>query len=211
MPVSCTGIIGPNGAGKTTLFNLISGFARPTSGTIRFRGENIEPGRAHRNARRGLGRTFQTVRVFGELPVLDNLRVADFLASCPGGGLFEDRAAEALEFVGMSRLADHDAGTLSYGQQKLVELAMVLINRPQLILLDEPVAGVSPALVQQIAGVLRGLVERGLTLVVVEHNVPFVSEVCDRVLVMANGRKLTEGNGREVQKDPRVLEAFLGG
>lgn len=205
------GIIGPNGAGKTTLFNLISGFARPTAGTVEYRGKPLRSGRAHLIARAGIGRTFQTVRVFGELTVQDNLRVADHLATTPGQGNFPERLAETLEFVGMSRFVDDEAGFLSYGQQKLIELAMVLINRPTIILLDEPVAGVNPVMIQQIADVLNRLRARGLTLVLVEHNVPFVTELCDKIIVMTNGRKLMEGSGAEVQADKRVLEAFLGG
>lgn len=208
---SSVGIIGPNGAGKTTLFNLISGFVKPTTGTVFFRGKTLASERAHWIARAGIGRTFQTVRVFDELSVLDNLAVADFLATVPGAGHFPERAQEVLEFVAMSHFAGHQAGDLSYGQKKLVELAMVLINRPSIILLDEPVAGVNPVLIHQIADVLRRLQAQGLTLVVVEHNVPFVTDICDTVIVMANGQKLVEGTGAEVQEDTRVLEAFLGG
>lgn len=208
---SSVGIIGPNGAGKTTLFNLISGFVRPTNGTVFFRGKTLASKRAHWIARTGIGRTFQTVRVFDELSVLDNLAVADFLASVPGAGHFPERAREVLDFVAMPHFAGHHAGDLSYGQKKLVELAMVLINRPAIILLDEPVAGVNPVLIQQISDVLRRLQAQGLTLVIVEHNVPFVTDICDTVIVMANGQKLVEGTGAEVQEDKRVLEAFLGG
>ena len=205
------GIIGPNGAGKTTLFNLISGFTRPTAGTVSYKGRRIDGGRAHLIARAGVGRTFQTVKIFSELSVLENLEVSDFLSAVPGRERFADRATEVLDFVQMTRFAGHEAGTLSYGQQKLVEIAMVLINRPSLILFDEPVAGVNPVLIGQIADMLRRLKARGQTVVVVEHNVPFVTEICDEIIVMANGRKLMTGSGSEIQQDPRVLEAFLGG
>lgn len=210
-PGTTFGVIGPNGAGKTSLFNIVSGFMKQTSGEVIFDGVPLPPGQGHKAAQRGIGRTFQTVKVFRELSVLENLQVADSLSKRSGQGSFADRAEDALRLVGMERFAGYLAGNMSYGQQKLVEIAMVLINRPRLILLDEPVSGVNPVVIAQITEVLKELRRRGLTLLLVEHNVPFVTDLCDRVLVMAAGARLTEGTPEEVQKDPRVLEAFLGG
>jgi ABC-type branched-subunit amino acid transport system ATPase component len=207
---SALGIIGPNGAGKTTLFNLLSGFETADTGTIHFKGHSVERVPPHRIARLGIGRTFQSVRVFGALSVQENLRIAHLYAPPADAGSFDQRAAEILDFVGLARHADATAGRMSYGQRKLLELGMVLMTKPSLILLDEPVAGVNPALIEEIAKVLEALVERGQTLLVVEHNVPFVTRVCREIIVMANGRLLVQGTGAEIQRDPRVLEAFLG-
>ena len=209
-PGNALGIIGPNGAGKTTLFNLLSGFETADSGVIRFRGHTIQGAPPHRIARLGIGRTFQSVRVFGTLSVLENLRIAHFYAPSAEAGAFDDRVADIIDFVGLARHADATAGRLSYGQRKLVELGMVLMARPSLILLDEPVAGVNPALIEEIAKLLGMLIELGQTLLIVEHNIPFVTRVCGEILVMANGGLLVHGTGAEIQRDPRVLEAFLG-
>ena len=209
-PGNALGIIGPNGAGKTTLFNLLSGFETADSGVIRFQGHTIQGAPPHRIARLGIGRTFQSVRVFGTLSVLENLRIAHLYAPNAGAGVFDDRFADIIEFVGLVRHADATAGRLSYGQRKLVELGMVLMAKPSLILLDEPVAGVNPALIEEIAKLLGMLIERGQTLLIVEHNIPFVTRVCGEVLVMANGGRLAHGTGAQIQRDPRVLEAFLG-
>ena len=210
VPGNALGIIGPNGAGKTTLFNLLSGFETADSGVIRFQGHTIQGAPPHRIARLGIGRTFQSVRVFGTLSVLENLRIAHLYAPSAEAGAFDDRFADIIDFVGLARHADATAGRLSYGQRKLVELGMVLMAKPSLILLDEPVAGVNPALIEEIAKLLGMLIERGQTLLIVEHNIPFVTRVCGEILVMANGGLLVHGTGAEIQRDPRVLEAFLG-
>jgi len=205
-----TGLIGPNGAGKTTVFNLLSGVERPDAGQVLFEGRRIDGLSASRVSRLGLGRTFQSVRVFGDMSVHENLRVADMngaKAGAPGGA---SRIAEALQLVDMDMHAHASAGLLSYGQRKLVELAMVLVQAPKLILLDEPVAGVNPVLVDKIGDILSRLASAGHTLLVVEHNIPFVTRLCSRVIVMANGGILAQGSAQEIQKDARVLEAFLG-
>jgi ABC-type branched-subunit amino acid transport system ATPase component len=207
---SALGIIGPNGAGKTTLFNLLSGFETADTGTIRFEGHSVERAPPHRIAQLGIGRTFQSVRVFGALSVRDNLRIAHLYAPRPDAGSFDQRATEILDFVGLAQHTDATAGRMSYGQRKLVELGMVLMTKPSLILLDEPVAGVNPTVIEEIAELLEALVERGQTLLVVEHNIPFITQVCREIVVMANGGLLVHGTGAEVQRDPRVLEAFLG-
>jgi branched-chain amino acid transport system ATP-binding protein len=204
------GLIGPNGAGKTTLFNLLSGFEISDSGTIRFAGHAIERGLPHNTARLGIGRTFQSVRVFASMSVRENLRVAHMYGRKANERGFEERAAEILAFVSLTQHSESIAGSLSYGQRKLVELGMVLITDPMLILLDEPVAGVNPAMTNEIARLLQELVGRGLTLLVVEHNLPFVTRVCADIIVMANGGLLMRGSGADIQRDPRVLEAFLG-
>ena len=208
---AATGLIGPNGAGKTTLFNLLSGIDRPDAGEVRYQRERIDQLPAHRVTRLGIGRTFQSVRVFGDMTVRENLQVADMSGAqgrVPG---VERRIGEALDFVDMSPHVHAHAGLLSYGQRKLIELAMVLVQAPRLILLDEPVAGVNPVLTEKIGRILADLVRRGQTLLVVEHNVPFVTHLCERVIVMANGGVLADGSPEAIQQDSRVLEAFLGG
>ena len=210
-PRAITGLIGPNGAGKTTVFNLLSGIDRPDAGQVIFEGHRIDGLSASRISGLGIGRTFQSVRVFGDMSVRENLRVADMNGAKRAAPGAEARVASALEFVDMGAHRDAVAGLLSYGQRKLVELAMVLVQAPKLILLDEPVAGVNPVLVDKIGRILMKLAERGQTLLVVEHNIPFIARLCQRIIVMANGSILTEGSADEVQKDARVLEAFLGG
>ncbi len=210
-PRAVTGLIGPNGAGKTTVFNLLSGIDRPDAGRVSFEGRRIDGLSASRIGALGIGRTFQSVRVFGDMTVDENLRVADLNGARRGAPGADERIAAALDFVDMSAHRNATAGLLSYGQRKLVELAMVLVQEPKLILLDEPVAGVNPVLVDKIAGILARLSERGQTLLVVEHNIPFVTRLCQRVIVMANGSILTEGSAEEIRRDERVLEAFLGG
>jgi ABC-type branched-subunit amino acid transport system ATPase component len=207
---TAVGVIGPNGAGKTTLFNLLSGFEIADSGRICFVGQSIERALPHRTARLGMGRTFQSVRVFAAMTVRENLRVAHMHGRAERSGDFEERANEILAFIGLTPHANSMAGSLSYGQRKLLEIAMVLITDPLLILLDEPVAGVNPGLIEEIERLLRQLVGRGLTLLVVEHNLAFIARVCADVIVMANGAVLTRGSGAEIQGNPRVLEAFLG-
>jgi ABC-type branched-subunit amino acid transport system ATPase component len=205
-----TGLIGPNGAGKTTLFNLLSGVDRADSGRVAFHGQRIDRLSATRVNRLGIGRTFQSVRVFGDMSVRENLRIAELngaQANSPGSA---SRIGEALDFVDMAPHVDATAGLLSYGQRKLVELAMVLVQAPKLILLDEPVAGVNPMLVEKIGDILSRLARAGQTLLVVEHNIPFVTKLCRRVIVMANGGILAQGSAAEIQNDARVLEAFLG-
>jgi ABC-type branched-subunit amino acid transport system ATPase component/ABC-type branched-subunit amino acid transport system permease subunit len=213
---SITALIGPNGSGKTTAFNLIGGTMTPTAGTVSFDGERIDRLSAFRRAHRGLGRTFQITRLFREMTVLENV-VAPLRSFSVGqlnaGAVRGDEAARAeelLTFVGMERFRDQKAGALSYGQQKLVELAQVLMLDPKLILLDEPAGGINPTLIARMGEMIRTLNRQGTTFLIVEHNMPFVLGLCDPVLVLARGTCICEGTPDTVQKDPRVLDAYLG-
>ena len=213
---SVTGLIGPNGSGKTTLFNLVTGAVRLGAGEIWFRGERIDRLPPWRRAHRGLGRTFQVTRLFAGMTVLENV-VAPLpqfrwrtLAADAVTGPEAARARELLDFVGLARFGDQAAGTLSYGQQKLVELAQVLMLEPRLILLDEPGGGVNPSLVERIAGIVRELNRQGITFLIVEHNIPLVLQLCDPVAVLSAGRLIAQGPPDLVRSDPEVLEAYLG-
>ncbi|RLA82640.1 MAG: ABC transporter ATP-binding protein [Deltaproteobacteria bacterium] len=221
-----TGLIGPNGAGKTTLFNLITGFHRPDGGEIYFCGERIDGLPPHEVFRRGLYRTFQIPRGFPQMTVLENLMVM------PPGQLGEriwapwfrpkavkqqeaalkERALEVLEFVDLIDLRDEFAANLSGGQRKLLELARVMMVNPKMVLLDEPGAGVNPTLMRKLVGYIERLCrERGITFLIIEHDMDLVMSLCNPVIVMSEGKKLTEGPPEEIKRDPRVLEAYLGG
>jgi len=213
------GVIGPNGSGKTTLFNAILGQVRPSSGRVLFEGEDITGLTSLALSRRGIGRTFQTLQVFASLSVRDNLIVAgQEFAGHAAGRLFArpdagltGRAEEIMALFRLSTVADLRAGALSYGQQKLVDIAMAFMARPRLVLLDEPCAGVNPALIDELFQLLRRLnSEHGGTFVVIEHNMEFVMRLCSRVICMAQGKVLAEGAPAAMQADGRVLEAYLG-
>jgi ABC-type branched-subunit amino acid transport system ATPase component len=220
------GLIGPNGAGKTTFFNAVSGAVRPSAGVVKLLGEDVSALPAHERARRGLGRTFQQIGLARDRSVTENLLLAqhasatyDPLTALAGVGRasrveaeLRARATEALEALGFERFADTPVGKLSGGQQRLVELACRLVGAPEVILLDEPSAGMAPGAVEGLAERLRELRdEHGRTLVLVEHNIPLVLAVCDEVTVLAAGRVLASGAPREVVEDPAVVEAYLGG
>ena len=203
-----TGLIGPNGAGKTTVFDLLTGFQRVDRGTIRFGGQAITNLAAHKISRLGIGRTFQSVRGFGKLSVRDNIKIADAYGA--GDGVSMERVEQALAIVEMEPHANKPFSSLSYGQRKLIELAMVLVQQPKLILLDEPVAGVNPGLAERLSGILSKLIESGISLLVVEHNIRFVTGLCAHIIVLAAARVLIEGAPDDIMKNADVLEAFLG-
>jgi ABC-type branched-subunit amino acid transport system ATPase component/ABC-type branched-subunit amino acid transport system permease subunit len=213
---SITGLIGPNGSGKTTVFNLIGGTMARDAGEVWFDGERIDGLRPWRRAYRGIGRTFQITRLFREMTVLENivapLREFRFGQLNAGGvsGPEAARAEELLDFVGMRAFRDQRAAALSYGQQKLVELAQILMLDPRLIMLDEPAGGINPTLIDRMGDMIRELNAQGKTFLIVEHNMPFVLGLCDPVLVLASGSCICHGTPAHIQRDPRVLDAYLG-
>jgi branched-chain amino acid transport system ATP-binding protein len=221
---SITGLIGPNGAGKTTLFNVISGLTPADGGQIRLGADRLDGLPAHAVARRGVGRTFQIPRPLGRMTVLENLLV--YAHDQPGERLARvftapgrvraaerrarERAEAILESVELSHLATARAETLSGGQKKLLELARALMSDPSVILLDEPGAGVNPTLMRSLVEAIRALQAAGRTFLLIEHDMDLVTELCDPVIVMAEGRTLVEGPFADVRRDPRVLDAYLG-
>jgi len=202
-----TGLIGPNGSGKTTLFNLICGLDTPDAGQIVFRGERLDRRPPHAIARLGVGRTFQLIQVFPELTALDNMMAA---ARDGSWGQSRARALELLAFVNLTQLRGERAGNLSFGQQKLLEFARMLMSDPGLLLLDEPAAGVNRVLLERLLDHIQALREQGKTIVIVEHDMNVVMNLCDWVCVMDQGRLLLEGPPEVVREDPRVIEAYFG-
>ena len=219
------GLVGPNGAGKTTLFNCLAGALQPTSGQVKLDGRDITGASPDRVFAAGLARTFQIPKPFAAMSVLENVMLA------PKGQAGESfwrnwisvgrvaaeerrnraRAMHWIDFVGLSDLAERPARVLSGGQRKLLELARVMTAEPKLVLLDEPAAGVAPRLLEQIIERIAELNRRGVTFLLIEHNLDMVMRLCGHVLVMAQGRLLTEGTPEAVRADPRVVEAYLGG
>ena len=224
-PHSIHGVIGPNGAGKTTLFHLLSGFLSPTSGTIAFEGRDITGSAAYKVSRIGIGRTFQNIRLFGELSVLDNVRIAVQRKSGPSllGSLvsspsfrrseveLEGRAMELLALFGLADQADRPARNLSYGDQRRLEIARAVGAEPKVLLLDEPNAGMNPIETQELLGLIRRLREElGITIVLVAHDIPLVMNLCDRIQVLNYGRLIAEGDPAAVRANPDVIAAYLG-
>jgi ABC-type branched-subunit amino acid transport system ATPase component len=216
---SITGLIGTNGSGKTTLFNVITGYVKPDGGTVTFEGRDITNARPNVVFERGIGRTFQLTRIFGRISVLENMLVATQRDESWLRGLTRSKSSKAevaaamewLDFVGIARLAELEAGALSYGQRKLLELAYVLVADPDVILLDEPAGGVNLTLINQIADKIRTLNKSGKTFLIVEHNMEFVMNLCDWVTVMHQGTNLVSGEPAAVRANPLVLDAYLGG
>lgn len=213
---SISALIGPNGAGKTTVFNLISGLLKPDSGSITFKGERIEGKQPHQVTRRGVSRTFQISRDLQEMTLLENLIVQSPTTSFADlfqGSMLEherDHAMELLDFVGITHLAGEKSKNLSYGQKKLMEFAATLMTEPRLILLDEPAGGVNPALLEDIMERIQLLNKRGITFLIVEHNMDVVMNLCDPIIVMAYGTVLAKGAPKDIQNNEEVLEAYLG-
>ena len=218
-------IIGPNGAGKTTVFNCVGGFYRPTGGAITLDGDDITGLPSHRVARRGLVRTFQNIRLFRQLTVVENLLVAQHLRVHSGflQGLFStgafrraehaalERAKVWLDRLGLTAVANREAGTLSYGHQRRLEIARCMITEPRLLMLDEPAAGLNPqekVELQQLVDNLRH--EFSISVLLIEHDMRLVMGVSDRILVMEHGRPIMTGKPDEVRNDPRVIKAYLG-
>ncbi|MGK9171330.1 ABC transporter ATP-binding protein [Inquilinus limosus] len=224
-PGEMLGLIGPNGAGKTTLFNLLAGSLAPSAGTIRIAGRALPRRGPEQRIAHGVARTFQIPRPFAEMTVLENVLTGGQRQAGeriwlnllrPGRVAAEERAAvekarALLDFVTLSHLEQEPARVLSGGQRKLLELARVLMADPQAILLDEPAAGVAPALLDLIIGRILELNRQGRSILLIEHNMEMVARLCGRVVVMASGRYLTEGAPDEIARNPAVVDAYLGG
>lgn len=219
-----TGLVGPNGSGKTTLFHLITGFYTLDRGQIYFNGKRIDGMAPHVISRMGLVRTFQQTRVLPFLSALENLMAAspeqngERLFSVffqPGRVKLEERknrdeAIQILELLKLKPFEHHLAGRLSFGQQKLLELGRVLMAKPKMILLDEPTAGINPTLIRQLVDAIRELARKNIQIFLIEHNMPLVAEVCQKVLVMDSGSLIFSGTPAEARQNPRVIEAYLG-
>jgi branched-chain amino acid transport system ATP-binding protein len=218
-------VIGPNGAGKTTLFNLVSGVLPPTSGRVLLQGQDLAGLRPDRIARRGLVRTFQGVRLFGAMTVLENVQTGRFIRThsdllamllrIPGRESAQEAATrqdamQLLERVGLGAQADAMASDLALADQRRLEIARALATEPRLLLLDEPVAGMNPVEVNEAADLIRRIRDSGVTVLITEHHMSLVMSISDRITVLNHGLKIAEGTAREVREDPLVVEAYLG-
>ncbi|MCL4514522.1 MAG: ABC transporter ATP-binding protein [Firmicutes bacterium] len=216
---SVTGLIGPNGAGKTTAFNMISGFLTPTSGSVNFAGREITGHAPHRLAKLGMSRTFQHTSIFANLTVRENILVGmhlkidqPFFRTLTGRikPVDEDAVREILNLLELADRAKIQAGSLPYGDQRKLEIAIALAVGPRLLLLDEPAAGMNPEEAMRLVGVIRMIQKRDITVLLVEHNMRLVMGVCDRIHVLEHGRKIAEGTPAEIAANPRVIEVYLG-
>ncbi len=204
---SITGLIGPNGSGKTTVFNLITGMHRADAGTVRLGGQDITGLRPDRIARLGVGRTFQGVRLFPRLTALENLLVASHRQDGQAQG---ERAERVLDEFGLRGVQSQEAATLSYGQQKLLEFARLLMNRHRLLLLDEPFAGVNPATANALVECFRRLSTEGVSILIIDHEMRLVMDVCQTVTALNHGELLATGPPQDIRNDQRVVTAYFG-
>jgi branched-chain amino acid transport system ATP-binding protein len=206
------GLIGPNGAGKTTLFNLISGALAPRQGAIRFNGQNITGLKPHKICRMGLARTFQSVKIFANMPVLDNVLLGSLFGASnsmsPADAARE--AAGLLEFVGLSAVRAAPAKDLTLGNQKRLEVARALATKPELLLLDELMAGLNPTEVAQAMELVTKMRDKGITIFMIEHVMRAIMSVCDRIMVLHHGKKIAEGTPQEIATSKTVVEVYLG-
>ena len=223
-PGKVFGLIGPNGAGKTTVFNLITGLLAPTSGTIELQGQSVLDAAPHEITRRGIGRTFQNIRIFKEMSLLENVMVGMHAKLRYGGlgllaasGLFRseerrarERARELLSWVKLDHKAEDTADNLSYGDQRKLELARALATEPKLLLLDEPVAGMNSTEKTDLMHEIRNISGRGYTIFMIEHDMRFVMGLCEHIAVLNFGRIIARGGPDQIRNDPQVIEAYLG-
>jgi len=217
------GLIGPNGAGKTTFFNCLTGLYKPTAGEVRFAGQVLPP-KPRAVVKAGMARTFQNIRLFGNMTALENVMVGRYCRTSSGaltsilrGPKFRHeeeetraKAQELLDFVGLGRTTELLARNLAYGDQRRLEIARALATEPQLVLLDEPTAGMNPLETRQASDLIFRIRDSGLAVVVIEHDMRFIFSLCDRVLCLVRGETLVEGTPGQVQSDPRVIEAYIG-